>query len=333
MNYGKKRWKPVCFACFVVAAFNLYVFFFIQDGHKGYLGYLDILFLVPSLVWGAADYYWFRQKEKEKNMRMGQEELICRSSFSFENQDIAEHDVSVVEEQLKKQFDENCELQDYVAKWCHEVKLPLSAALLMTERMTDPELKSSMREQWEKINSQIQTMLLGCKLQSPLLDLQILQADLKDLVRQSIRNQRFFLIQKRFEMKVEVEPLTVFTDPDWMVYVLDQLIGNAVKYAKPQEEAHSLHVWSEKQGMETRLYVEDNGEGIREEDIRRIFDKGFTGRNYHNGQHRSTGMGLYMVSKILKQLGHKISVDSQYGSGTRFCIVFFEDAYYFRGTM
>lgn len=333
MSYVKRRWKPVLTWAVVILLFNLYFYLFIQDEGWGYLGYMDILFLVPSFLWGVADYVSFHRREGEKALHMAREELICRGAFPFENRDMAEHDVSILEKQLKQQFDENCELQDYVAKWCHEVKLPLSAALLMTERMTDMELKQSMREQWEKINQQLQSMLLGCKLQSPLLDLQIRPVSLEEMVKASIRNQRFFLIQKRFALEMQVEHLEVFTDPDWLIYVLDQLISNAVKYARSEGEAPLLHLWSETQGMETRLYIEDHGEGIREEDMGRIFEKGFTGRNHHNGQHKSTGMGLYMVSRVLKQLGHPIHVESRYKSYTRFCIVFLQEPYYFPETV
>ena len=70
--------------------------------------------------------------------------------------------------------------------------------------------------------------------------------------------------------------------------------------------------------------MEDNGEGIQEKDIRRIFEKGYTGSNYHNGKYKSTGMGLYMVSRIIDRLGHEIWVESEYGRYTRFCIVFYK---------
>ena len=66
--------------------------------------------------------------------------------------------------------------------------------------------------------------------------------------------------------------------------------------------------------------MEDNGDGICEKDLRRIFEKGYTGTNYHNGRYKSTGMGLYMVSLILDKLGHDIQVESTYGQYTRFTI-------------
>lgn len=70
---------------------------------------------------------------------------FCRGGFRFANRDIAEHDAAVLEELLQKRFEESCELQDYVAAWCHELKIPLSASLLINEKLQDEELKRSMR--------------------------------------------------------------------------------------------------------------------------------------------------------------------------------------------
>ena len=75
--------------------------------------------------------------------------------------------------------------------------------------------------------------------------------------------------------------------------------------------------------------MEDRGAGIKEEELRRVFDKGFTGSNYHNGQYRSTGMGLYMAKLITNRLGHGLTVDSVYGEYTRFVISFADNREYF----
>ncbi|GFI18007.1 sensor histidine kinase GraS [Lachnospiraceae bacterium] len=103
------------------------------------------------------------------------------------------------------------------------------------------------------------------------------------------------------------------------------MINNALKYA---EQDPVIHIWAKQEEQETRLFVEDSGEGIKSSDIRRIFEKGFTGSNRHNGKYKSTGMGLYMVSKIIGRLGHEIQAESEYGSYTRFCIIFKNNDYY-----
>ena len=331
-------------AVFLFSAFNLYFFFFIQKQQVGYLLYLDLLLFIPLFIGMSADFARFQKREKEKQKLLVQSELICRLPIAFENKEIAEHDVELLSEQLRLRGEENLDLQDFAARWCHELKLPLSAVLLMNERISDPTLRRAMREPLEKINQQLNTMLLGCRLQSPLLDLQIKE------VKASVRNNRFFLIQQGFELILEVEPLCIHTDPQWLVYALDQIIQNAVKYGKKEkskeeaaeaiggekkkrlEEAHPvLKFWTEKEKESVILYIKDYGQGIHPQDIGRIFEKGYTGKNFHNGKYKSTGMGLYMAKTIMERMGHGIKAESIYGEYSRFSVIFRENSYFLNG--
>ena len=190
---------------------------------------------------------------------------------------------------------------------------------MIDEKMEDGKLKRDMREPLERMNRQINTMMAGCRLQSPLFDLQIKKISLPECVKASVRNNQFFLIRKKFALDVQVEELSVYTDPAWLVYILDQLINNALKYSGREP---GLRIWSERQEKKVMLFVEDNGEGIRDNDLNRVFEKGFTGDNHHNGKYKSTGMGLYMTAKIAQKLEHEIKVESEYGVYTRFTIEF-----------
>lgn len=330
MNYFKRRGFWAVSGAVTLAAFNLYFIFLIPEGRTVFLLYVDFLLLVPAALWMAVDYGRFWRKEREKERLLAGEDLICREGFPFENLDIAEHDAGVLERQLRERFQESCELQDYVAKWCHEMKLPLAAAFLMEERIGDRELKREIRGQLEQMNRQVSSLLLGCRLQGQLFDVQVKPTPLKECVTASIRNNQFFLIQKDFALTVEVGEQMVYTDPQWLVYVLDQLVYNAVKYAKDTSSSPkgTLRIWAKGEDLSVMLFVEDRGVGILDSDLPRIFEKGFTGRNFHNGKYKSTGMGLYMAEKILGRLGHEIGVESEYGEYTRFCIVFRENPYY-----
>lgn len=318
--------------CLIVfGAFHLYFFFFIPGGRTRYLLYLDLLLLVPGALWLGVGYMKLKKYEVEKRELLEHKEIICRIMADFDNRDIADHDVQVMEEQLNQQFQENCDLQDYVAKWCHEVKVPLAAALLINERDSDRAHKMSMREQLERINQLLGSMLLGCKLQSSLFDLQIKKVWLPECVKTSIHNNQFFLIQKGFELVIQVEQLAVYTDPAWLVYILDQLINNAIKYGQKKDGETGdfspyLRIWTDHEDHAVMLWVEDRGVGVHDSDIRRIFEKGYTGTNYHNGKYKSTGMGLYMVSKIADRLGHEICVESRCGEGAKFGVKFLDGA-------
>ncbi len=109
----------------------------------------------------------------------------------------------------------------------------------------------------------------------------------------------------------------MLTDEKWLGFVIEQLLSNALKYT---------HEGSITIGMEKgRLTITDTGIGIRAEDLPRVCEKGYTGYNGHANQ-KSTGIGLYLCSTILKKLGHSFTITSQEGTGTRVTIGFPEES-------
>lgn len=301
-------------AILTALVYNLYFIWLLPHVELQYLVYLDVLVLTGLLA-GAWYGFWNFSKRQRRSEEAAEETETLR-------------------EELKRQFDMNCDLQDYIARWCHEVKIPLSAAILMTEKMGDgrergaqgqPEdigVKQALQEQLERIRQLLASALLGCKIQSSLFDLQIRPVSLAECVRASLHNNQFFLVQKHFEPDIRVGEEKVYTDKEWLVYILDQLVSNAVKYVGNRAVLKIC-------GDASRLVVEDRGVGIREEELRRIFEKGFTGSNYHNGQYKSTGMGLYMAKKIAEKLGHGLTAESVCGEYTRFTITFADNREHF----
>lgn len=330
LKWFKRKWRIYVVLLLVMLSFNLYFLFLMRTAQVKYLLYLDLLLLVFLAVMEGTAFFVFWKKEHSKRVYLQEDELVYETLFYMEDREVFEHDLLIMEKRLQEKFAENCDLQDYVAKWCHEFKIPLSAALLISGKIRDADIRSDMREQLERMNWQMSMMMQGCRLQSPLFDMQIRQVSLEKCIRASIRNNQFFLIQKKFQMNIEIDEVMVYTDEVWFTYILDQILNNAVKYARLEyhsEQEHHIRFWTEipkeifEEVFSIKLFIEDNGEGIRESDIRRIFEKGYTGSNYHNGKYKSTGMGLYMADKIAGKLEHKISVESRYGEYTRFCIL------------
>ncbi len=343
MSYCRTHYKLILIGILPCIAYNLYYIFLLSEIKISYLIYLDFLITAVMTVFYASDIIRYRRIQRKKQELMQQDYIIYQEfqelpefqgflkvkedSVNIET-DIAAHDVLILKKQLQVQFDMNCDMQDYIAKWCHEIKIPLSASLLMAEKIEDTELKESFLEQLERMNVLLTSALLGTKMQSSLFDLQVCKTSLLKCIRESIHNNQFFLIRKHFTLDIQpgTEDLYVYTDPLWLTYVLDQLISNSVKYSK---ENPLLKIYTATQGETIQLYIEDNGEGIKESDIRRIFEKGYIGSNHHNGQYKSTGMGLYMACEIIKKLEHEITVESEYNKGTRFTITFKDNREYF----
>ncbi len=324
MKWIKKKWRDYAVLLFFALSFNLYFLLLMRTSQVTYLLYLDLLlFVFWAIVEGTA-FFVFWKKERRKANFLSEDELIYDVLSMPDDREVFAHDFAILERHIQNGFNANCDLQDYVAKWCHEYKIPLTAALLVSKKITDTSVRISMQEQLERMNLQVNHMLQGCRLQSPLFDLQIRQVPLKECVRASIRNNQFFLIRNKFQMNMTVgDEVTVYTDETWLTYILDQILSNAVKYAKAAEEAQEercIRIWCERFPDTIALLIEDNGEGIAECDIRRIFEKGYTGSNYHNGKYKSTGMGLYLAMQIAKKLEHELSVESVCGAYTRFRI-------------
>lgn len=326
MNYLKKKRGILLSGIVLCVSYNFYFLFLLKDIPVQYLLYLDFLIAVFAVFAGGIGYFRFRRRQVREKELLERDGIIYQEFENCEGYEIAEHDVRILESQLQEQLDAVCNLQDYIAKWCHEVKIPLAASLLMAEKAEDAELRRNLKEQLERINQQLNSALLGCKVQGSSMDLQVKAVSLAECVRTAIHNNQYFLIRNKFTMDIRLDGVKVYTDKAWIVYVLDQLISNAVKYA---EEQPILKIWSEKTKGAIHLYVEDCGQGILEQDIRRIFERGFTGTNHHNGKYKSTGMGLYLASVICDRLGHGIRVESEYGRYTRFTIVFKDNREFF----
>ena len=104
----------------------------------------------------------------------------------------------------------------------------------------------------------------------------------------------------------------VITDEKWFVFCLEQLLSNSIKYTAQGGIAIRTRAGEEMITLE----LEDTGMGIREEDLPRIFEKGFTGYNGRMDK-RSTGIGLYLCSRVFDSLGIPVKVESREGCGTK----------------
>ena len=109
---------------------------------------------------------------------------------------------------------------------------------------------------------------------------------------------------------------SVFTDLKWTDFILQQLIDNAVKYG-----CRKIRIFSGVGENSVSLFVRDDGIGIPERDLKRVFDKGFTGEN-GRGHARSTGLGLYLCKKLCVKLGLGISIESEQWEYTQVEIIF-----------
>lgn len=285
-------------------------YFLVLAGNRLYLDdliYLDALMIAAGLVLLKRDMDRWRQEQKKM-----QEQRLSR-----------EADEALIRD-LQSQLSASA---DYAAKWAHEVKLPLASLKLMNGRNQDESLRESMEDCLERIQQLLNTMLMSSKLKNLENDVEIRRVSLSEAVQKALKNQSYFLIREHFTIHMELRECLVYSDERWLVYILDQLIGNAVKYHR-ENPSLTFGVETKERGT-VRFWMEDNGIGIEDSELPYIFDKGFIGSNLRDGDYRSTGMGLYFVKKTCKRLGVGVTAESKVGEGTRFTFTFQDIACHF----
>ncbi len=98
--------------------------------------------------------------------------------------------------------------------------------------------------------------------------------------------------------------------------ILNNLISNAIKYQRQDEENPKVKISVAVSGKEAVILIEDNGVGIIDDHLNKIFQIFFRSTDYRNG----LGIGLYIVKEALTRIGGDITVKSDFGKGTRFTL-------------
>lgn len=223
---------------------------------------------------------------------------------------------SVREEYAKERREQekrSCERRDYYMMWIHQIKTPISALkLLLEEAGLQDRTGFLLREELFKIEQYAEMALTYQRLESISSDLTLARYQLDALIKQAVRKYSILFINKSLSLELPQIPYQVLTDEKWLVFCLEQLLSNSVKYTNQG----SISFEAAKQGDRLLLTLTDTGIGIRAEDLPRIFERGFTGYNGRLDK-KSTGIGLYLCRQVFAHLNVTVRVESQEGKGTR----------------
>ena len=216
------------------------------------------------------------------------------------------------------------EFKDYIEMWIHEVKLPIASMVLKChnhKEVNSNELLSIIR----RLDNDIDQILYYMRSEITEKDFIISEVSLKDIVRSVSLKNKDDLLENKIELEVNVDNECVYTDKKWMEFILNQIISNCIKYKK--EKDSFIKIISNVSEDKVNLIVYDNGIGISKGDIKRVFDKSFTGKNGRD-KIKSTGMGLYIVKNLCSKLGHNIYIESDLDKYTKVIIEFGKNNYY-----
>ena len=221
-------------------------------------------------------------------------------------------------ENVKKYRIMQREYREYIETWVHEIKTPIASAKLILEN-NEGELKEKINPQLYRIEGFIEQVLYYAKSADVNKDYIVKNMNLKDVTKKVIKRNSKDFINKKVKIDIENIDDNVFSDSKWIEFILNQIVSNSLKYSR--EKNAFIKIYSNKNKSNIVLTIEDNGIGISEKDINKVFDKGFTGENGREFG-KSTGIGLYLCKKLCEKLGLGINVESKEGKGTKINIVF-----------
>ena len=276
--------------------------------------YAFCLTLAGFLIWLARDFLKTRSRHRMLKDALRQKYFYGEGLPPAEN--LLERDYQALVEKIFRQAQEQEQMmtqrqkerEEYYTVWAHQIKTPISALRLLMQQEEFPG-KREMGMELFQIEQYVQMVLSYLRLEDMNGDLLIKTYDLDGIIRQAVKKYSRFFIAKKLRLSYEPVNTQVLTDEKWLEFVLEQLISNAVKYTK---EGGTIRIWMD--GPQT-LAISDTGIGIRREDLPRVFERGFTGFNGRS-QKRATGLGLYLCSRILGRISHRIYIDSAPGQGT-----------------
>ncbi len=211
------------------------------------------------------------------------------------------------------------EYKEYIELWIHEVKIPIATTKLIIDNNKN-EITKSIDEEIEKIDGYIEQALFYARSNNVQKDYIIRKCDLKEIINTVIKKNKIKFITLKIKLDIKDVEREVFSDSKWIVFILNQIIDNSIKYL--DKSRNQITIYSKENKECVILYIKDNGMGISDSDIKRVFEKGFTGSNGRINGKKSTGIGLYLCKKLCDRLRIGLDINSIENEGTEVKLIF-----------
>ncbi|MDQ0208362.1 sensor histidine kinase [Alkalicoccobacillus murimartini] len=308
----------------ILQAFIVGSVLFLDPGAQGssliYAIFLSFLLLTGYLVYRyfvLAPYY-----RKLSESKSGHHDFKIEGNHPLilaHNQLLAHYYNQHQAEQHQLEIRKNKQVQ-FMTQWVHQMKTPVSVMNLITQNEADYHEYPALRTELKRIEKGLDLALHTARFEQFEQDFRIKSVHIQSLVQQVIQDNKRLFILKELYPKIKMnKELYVSTDPKWLLFMLDQLIVNAIKYTK--DKGTHLLIESDLIGDCPTLRIVDQGVGIQAADlpmIQRPFYTGDNGRKYGE----STGMGLHLVYGLCEKLNITIDIQSEVGKGTTVTLQF-----------
>ena len=315
-SYLKKNIKV--YILFIVFILIFFIMFYLYNLPLEALIYTGSFCFLAALIASFSDYANY--KESYKKLNFLEQNILNDLDALPKSLDIRiDYYHKIIEklyEELEKLTQENrqknTDMVDYYSMWVHQIKTPIAAMnFLLDNEEVDQKI---LQQELFKIERYVEMVLTYIRLDSISSDYVITKINLDEVVKDSVKKYATIFINKKIKLNYVSHETIVVSDKKWLSFAFEQILGNSVKYTSAGGEITI-------ETCDNKLVIEDKGIGIKEEDLPRIFEKGFTG---FNGRYekKSSGLGLYLCKKTLDKLGHHIEISSKVGEGTRIEITF-----------
>ena len=245
---------------------------------------------------------------------------LVYQAIQFQKKQALEEKVNELTEALEEERNTNRlmrqDIEEYFLLWVHQIKTPITASYLLLED-DDFKNKPFLQQEILKIENYVSLALNYLKVQNPANDMDFRYVTVDEIISPLLKKYRVQFIYSKITLHYTKESHKILTEPNLTSLMIEQLLSNALKYTKKGD------IWVAFDEKTKQLTIKDNGIGICEEDLPKIFDKGYAGMN---GQleTKSSGIGLYLVQLISKRLEQPVHVESDLGKGTAFTLQLFD---------
>ncbi len=221
---------------------------------------------------------------------------------------------------------------DFINNMTHEFKTPISSISLASQMLNDPAVSKSpdmvrhitgvIADETKRLRFQVEKVLQMSMFDRQKTNLKLQDISVNAIVESACSTFRLKVEKAggQIETHLDAEDDICMVDEMHFSNVIFNLMDNAYKYSREDVPLHLTLVTKNVSKDKLELRVQDNGIGIKKEDLKRIFEKFYrvpTG-NVHNV--KGFGLGLAYVWKIVKDHGGDIKAESAYGQGTTFII-------------
>lgn len=229
----------------------------------------------------------------------------------------------------RKNFEQ--QKSDFIDHIAHELRTPIATTLLMTELIGDDIFDKTTIEYWQFLKNEIQKQRLLIdeflqinRIESENIEYKTNPVDLLSIIQHALSNFQPYLkknsirtpIHTRFTGKTK-KPI-LLSNEEALLHIFNNLISNAIKFS-PDNSSITITI-QEADGF-LLVSIEDEGVGIKKEDIPYLFQRFYRGSNNNNIKHAGTGLGLYIVKSLLNLIKGDISVSSELGKGSVFTVL------------